>query len=224
MIIQRSFSASSTLSLTDLWNDQGFSLPYELKPELDSSFESSLEPESVIDHELRCDSRREVGLEIRSTSSSEDEGLHQREKPSNSQHCTTYRKLLQERPAVRPCLVQPLSVVPMSLSMIDSNATAYMTSYLDEAEEQEQVDPDWLPNEEVDVEKIENGMEKRTCVMLRNIPNKYDYESLLSLLRDIVGGRKGGGVASRWFIQATIASWCENWTKSWILLSVLSLC
>lgn len=81
--------------------------------------------------------------------------------------------------------------------MIDSNATAYMTSYLDEAEEQEQVDPDWLPNEEVDVEKIENGMEKRTCVMLRNIPNKYDYESLLSLLRDIVGGRKGGGVASR---------------------------
>lgn len=41
------------------------------------------------------------------------------------------------------------------------------------------------PNE-VDIEKLESGEETRTCVMIRNLPNKYRREDVVQLLYSLV--------------------------------------
>ena len=43
------------------------------------------------------------------------------------------------------------------------------------------------PNE-VDLRKLQSGEETRTCVMIRNIPNKYRREDVVHLLYSIVNG------------------------------------
>ena len=41
-------------------------------------------------------------------------------------------------------------------------------------------------SEDVDIEKVKNGEEKRTAVMLRNLPNRFTKESLMRVLDSIV--------------------------------------
>lgn len=46
--------------------------------------------------------------------------------------------------------------------------------------------PIHLSPNEVDIGKLENGEEKRTCVMIRNLPNKYHRDDVVRLLFSIV--------------------------------------
>lgn len=92
------------------------------------------------------------------------------------------------RPYQSPCGPNSLPPIPVAIPTHPVGAHFQRSRFISPTQNHSHSvsPPTHLSPNEVDIEKLENGEEKRTCVMIRNLPNKYHRDDVVRLLFSIV--------------------------------------